>query len=130
MNQIVPQTTETQETSMLAIINNAVQSKDVDVQKMRELFELQKDFLKERARQAFSEAMNACQAEIDPIFRDAQNASNKSRYAKYEKVDAAIRPIYTKHGFSLSFGSDTPSAPGLIKVTCIVRHKLDRKSVV
>lgn len=123
MTQI--QTTEAPpETNMLAIIDAAVKSKDVDVAKMRELFELQKDFMKQKAQQAFAAAMTACQMEIAPIFRDSQNPSNKSKYAKYEKVDAAIRPIYTRHGFSLSFGSAAPSLPGNIKVTCVCRHSM------
>lgn len=109
---------------VLSIIERAVANPDIDVSKMRELFELQKDFMNLKAKQAFADAMNKCQAEIEPVFRDAQNPSNRSKYAKYETVDAAIRPIYTKHGFSLSFGSAAPSEPGSVKVTCIVRHSL------
>lgn len=111
------------DTGVLSIIERAVTNPDIDVAKMRELFELQKDFEKVRAQKAFAAAMTTCQAEIDPVFRESQNPDNKSKYAKYEKVDAAIRPIYTGHGFSLSFGSGTPDTPGNIKVTCVCRHR-------
>lgn len=115
----------TQDVDILSIISRAVADPNVDVAKMREMFELKKDFEALRAKQAFAAAMNKCQTEIEPVFRESSHANDsKKKYAKYEAVDAAIRPIYTKHGFSLSFGSDKPDTPGNIKLTCVCRHSM------
>lgn len=78
---------------------------------------------KERAAQAeerFNEAMNAAQAQIVPVARTVQNTQTKSFYAKLESVDAAIRPIYLSHGFSVAYNTVAPLMPGNIRVECEV----------
>jgi hypothetical protein len=75
------------------------------------------------ARQAeidFNEAMNRCQEEIQPVARETENKVTNSFYAKLEAVDAAIRPIYLKYGFSLSDDTVAPLVPGNIRVECRV----------
>jgi len=78
---------------------------------------------REQARQAMmvlNEALAAAQAEIAPVVRTALNPQTKSRYAKLEHVDEIIRPIYTAHGFSISFNTVPPLEPGNIRVACRV----------
>ena len=78
---------------------------------------------REQARQAmtvFNEALASAQAEIAPVVRTALNPQTKSRYAKLEHVDEIIRPIYTAHGFSISFNTVPPLEPGNIRVACRV----------
>ncbi len=78
---------------------------------------------RERAAQAeerFNETMNRCQAEIEPIARTAENKQTGSFYAKLEAVDAAIRPIYSRHGFAVKYNTVSPLTPGNIRVECAV----------
>lgn len=75
-----------------------------------------------QAEMAYNEAMNRAQAEIAPVARDAENSQTHSFYAKLETVDAAIRPIYLKHGFSLSYNTVAPLTPGNIRVECRCAH--------
>ena len=78
---------------------------------------------KERAAQAkerWTDAMNQAQAEIIPVARTVQNTQTKSLYAKLEAVDAAIRPIYLRHGFSVSYNTVPPLVPGNIRIECAV----------
>src|SRR5262245_37694576 len=58
-----------------------------------------------RAETAFNVAMNLAQKAMRPVAADAHNPQTKSNYASYEALDRALRPIYTEHGFSLSFNS-------------------------
>ena len=48
------------------------------------------------------------------IAADANNPQTRSRYASYFALDNAVRPIYTKHGFSLTFdtGDGAPDQHG------------------
>jgi ERF superfamily len=78
---------------------------------------------KEKAAQAeerFNDAMNAAQAEIAPVARTAENKQTNSFYAKLEAVDAAIRPVYLRHGFNVSFNTIPPLKEGNIRVECAI----------
>jgi hypothetical protein len=56
------------------------------------------------------------------VVRLAINTETRSKYATLEAVDAAIRPIYSKHGFALSF-TETPSDAAELKITCLVTRE-------
>lgn len=80
---------------------------------------------REQARQgevAYNMAMNAAQGEIQPVARDAENKQTNSFYAKLESVDKAIRPIYLRHGFSLSYNTVAPLIEKNIRVECRCAH--------
>lgn len=74
-----------------------------------------------RAAEAeFDNRMAEVQRELAPIRADMQNPQTKSNYASDVAIDAKIRPIYSKHGFALSFGTgDNPPADH-VRVTCRV----------
>jgi ERF superfamily len=79
---------------------------------------------REQARQAqseFSTAMSAAQSEMRAIVRDAVNDQTRSKWATLQAIDDAIRPIYTRHGFSLSFTEVANDGPDM-KIACIVRR--------
>lgn len=74
------------------------------------------------AERAYDEAMNAAQAEMAPIRADAANKQTNSRYATFVALDKALRPIYTRHGFSLSFDTGDGAPEGHVRVVCHVSH--------
>jgi hypothetical protein len=59
--------------------------------------------------------------EQEPVVRDAKNPHIGNKYARLETIDAALRPIYSKHGFSVRYGSE-PAADGRLHITCTVAH--------
>jgi hypothetical protein len=108
-------------TSLLNFVAQAVSDPSIDVGKLEALLRMQREILADDARQQFGRAMTACQAEIQPVVRDTANTQTGSKYAKLEKVDAAIRPIYTRHGFSLSFDEEPGDAQNMA-IACDVSH--------
>lgn len=70
----------------------------------------------------FNEALTACQSEIAPVFTNKENTSTHSRYATYDQLDRAIRPIYTKHGFAPSFDTEPTEKVDTVLVTCLLSH--------
>ena len=121
MNDIVKVSEPEQPDSLLAIIANAAQNPNVDVEKMAKLLAMKREIDAEKAKQAYNRALKSAQEEMGTIGYNKTNGQTKSGYATLEKIDRAIRPIYTKHGFSISY--DTGDAPdGMIKVLCIVAH--------
>lgn len=107
---------------IIAVIERASRDPNVDVAKMKELLQMQREIHAVEAEAAFNAAMRAAQAEMTPVIRDAENQHTRSRYALLETIDANIRPIYSRHGFALSFNSAPPSKPGLVRVICNVLH--------
>jgi hypothetical protein len=107
--------------SFMGIIAAAASGK-ADVAVIRELLAMAKDVQAMEARTAFNAAMKAAQEEIRPVVKDAENSHTRTRYALLETIDKRIRPIYTKHGFSLSFNSAPPAIPGSVRILCSVRH--------
>jgi hypothetical protein len=122
---IVPEFHERQAVSadpMLALFERAARDPTVDVDKMKQLFVLRKEIIDEENKRLFNAAMNAAQAEMSPIAVNMTNPQTHSKYASYNQLDRAIRPIYTKHGFSISFDEgDSPKADH-VRVLGIVAH--------
>lgn len=77
---------------------------------------------KRTAKQDFDDALRDAQDEMKPIVRDAENRETRSKYARMETIDKAIRPVYLRHGFSLSFGSIDAAQPGNVKIVCHMGH--------
>lgn len=100
----------------------AAQDPATDPAKAREFLSLLGDIQKQQAEAAFNVAMMEAQDEIKPVVRDAENSHTHSKYARLETIDARIRPIYAKHGFSLSFNSAEPRSKDAVRVLCDVRH--------
>lgn len=108
--------------TVLEIIAAVARDPHTDVAKLEQLLALQERIQAKEAEIQFSVAMKAAQDEMPTVYRESKNDSNQSRYTKLEKLDAAIRPVYTKHGFSLSFSGVEPWDKGKVRVKCVVRH--------
>jgi len=118
--QVVPQTED--------FLTRLARDKDVDASKVRELAEVWLKLREEQRREAaeeakrhFNAAMTAAQAEYPVMGRDAPNQQTKSRYARFETIWEDCRPIWTKHGLSVSFPSIT-TEKGDVRMSCRVRH--------
>jgi len=108
---------------MLAMIYRATKDPDVDATKMMQLMEMAERFEARHAQQAFNVAMIAAQDEMDPVRTDAANKQTSSRYATWAALDRAIRPIYSKHGFALSFDTGDGAPADYVRVLLYVMHK-------
>jgi hypothetical protein len=108
---------------LLAVIERAARDPNVDIDKMERLIAVHERVHTRNAEAEFNTAMADAQAEMRPVAADASNPQTKSRYASYAQLDRAIRPIYTNHGFSLSFDEGECDKPDHVRVLCYVAHK-------
>lgn len=109
--------------TMLAIITRAASDPAFDVEKLKALFELQRELMADQAAREYAAALNAAQAEVAPVVRASENSQTRSFYAKLEAIDKAIRPIYIRNGFSLSYNTVAPLVPGNIRIECLCSHR-------
>jgi hypothetical protein len=109
--------------AIISMIERASRDPAVDLDKMERLIRMRKEMVADEAERAFAVAMRSAQADMRPIGADATNPQTKSKYATYAKLDTVLRPIYTKHGFSLSFDEQDCPKPEHIRVVCYVSHE-------
>src|SRR5690606_9401338 len=107
---------------VLELISRIASDPSADIDKLKELMAMHREMETERAIKAFNAAMNAAQSEMGRISADATNPQTRSKYATYGKLDATLRPIYTRHGFALSFDEGEAPAPDYVRVLCYVSH--------
>jgi hypothetical protein len=108
--------------SLLEVIRRAAADPSVDMDKMERLLAMKERMDAREAETAFNQALNAAQAEVGRIAADATNPQTHSKYATYAKLDKVLRPIYTRHGFALSFDETDSPKPEHIRVLCHVTH--------
>lgn len=109
--------------ALLSFIERAAKDDSFDVAKFETLLRVRRDEAHDHSRRVFNAAMAACQSEMLPVLRNTPNKGVGGRYAKLEDIDQQMRPIYTRHGFSVRFGSASPPQPGWLRITCTVAHE-------
>jgi len=114
-------------TNPLAILSLAVE-KGAGIETIERLVALHSQMEEREAKAEFDQAMTAAQKEMEPVRTNADNPQTRSRYATYKAIDKMMRPIYTRHGFSLSFNTEDTASPDVVKIVCYVaRGKYERK---
>lgn len=110
--------------AVLTVIERAASNKDVDIEKLERLLAMQERILARNAESAFNSAMAQMQSELPTVTQRGQivvNGQVRSLYAKFEDINEAVKPILQKHGFAVSFKTDTSG--GTVKVTGVLTHR-------
>jgi len=119
---LAPQPQELLASTPMQLLSLAIQ-KESAIDVIERLAALQEKAQDRDAEMQFNEAMNAVQSELGRIAPDLTNPQTHSRYASYAALDKKIRPIYVKHGFSLSFDSGDSPIADTVRVICYVSHR-------
>jgi ERF superfamily len=104
------------------MIERASKDPEINIDKLQRLLDMRAQEYARIAILHYSEAMTACQAAMEAIRTDCANSQTRSRYASLAALDAAARPIYTRHGFSLSYDTEDCPKSDHVRVVCQVRH--------
>ena len=111
--------------SILAVIERAARSPDVDLDKMERLLNMHERIVERQAKASYSASLAQMQPELPMIgerggIKD-KNGNIQSRYALWEDVITQIMPILSRHGFALSFRTGNDS--GGVTVTGVLSHR-------
>lgn len=109
--------------AMLAVIERAAANPEVNIDKMERLLAMRERMEEREAKKAYNSAMRVAQEEMATIHQDMANTQTRSRYASYAALDKVIRPIYTKHGFSVEFDTGDDAPENHVRVICEVSHQ-------
>lgn len=91
----------------------------VDVDKLERLMAMNERMLERQAQAEFANALADMQNDL-PVVQERGNANGRYRYALWEDINSAIKPLLKKHGFSLSFRTDFTDG---IAVTGVLTHR-------
>ena len=109
---------------MLAVIARAAADPTIDVDKMERLLAMRERFEADQRRTSFMAALSLLEAQLPQIAKSGHvvvNGQLRSKFAKIEDVDRAIRPLCTEHGFAFSF--DSKPVAGGIEFSCTMSHR-------
>lgn len=107
---------------MMNLIQQIALNPDVQVEKMQAVINMRMQVFDKNAEIEYNKAMILAQQEMEPVVKTAENKQTQSMYAKLENIAKQCKPIWTKHGFALQFGTaDCPIADHY-RVTCEVSH--------
>jgi len=110
------------------MIERLASNKDVDVTKLEKIIELKERVLAHDARAAFNAAFSKMQPEL-PVIDEKGQIKNKdgtvrSKYAKLEDIQAAIKPVLAKYGFGIRHKTVWPDdKKGIIRIVGILTHE-------
>lgn len=105
----------------MTLLSQAVAA-GASIDTIERLSALAEKMMQRDAEVAFNKSMHLAQQEMRRIGADAVNPQTRSKYATYTKMDAALRPIYSKHGFSLRFKTADSPKPDHVRVVGILSH--------
>lgn len=117
----------TQTDSLLQVIAKAAVDEKVDADKLHRLIDAQERIMAFNARAAFNSDFAAMQPELPvietngEILLKGQRPGEGQKYAKFEDIQDAIRPVLANHGFAISFRNGYEGENVLI--TTILTHR-------
>lgn len=110
---------------MMSVIERVASNPDADITKLERLIDLKRSIDADRARTAFNTAFAAMQGKLPVIDERGAikvDGAVRSRYAKYEDIQAAIRPVLMEFGFSIRHRNEVLQN-GQLKIVGILSHR-------
>lgn len=124
MNQIttIEASDGQQATGLAAVLQQALMMPEQGVDRLERMWEMHKEMQDRDAVREYAAAMQRAQAAMPNIKKRGKNKQTNSQYALLEDINQQITPIYTREGFSLSFGTVRSELEGHVGIVCDVLH--------
>lgn len=119
----VPATTDT--AAIIQVIERAALNPNVDIDKMERLLQMQERIMERQAKAEYDADFAMMQQSL-PVINERggikdRNGNVQSKYALWEDINEAIKPVLAKYGFGISFR--TGHSDGKISVTGVLSHR-------
>lgn len=117
----VPQHLE--RTPVQAIYERAVRDPSIDLDRLERICDRLEAEKAQQREQAFYTSLNEAQKRMQKVVANKANSQTHSRYASYDALDGAVKPIYTGHGFGLTYDTEI-SSKGIdyLRVIAVLTH--------
>lgn len=106
--------------SLMGLLDYAVKNQSA-IEVIKELRAMQMFDAAKKAEREFNAALELAQNEVSEVVPDAKNA-NGGQYATFKALNSLLRPVYLRHGFTLSFNGAPSPNPEEVYILCKVSH--------
>lgn len=113
-NGVSPETS-----AVLATIERVCMNPEADLAKLSAMLDMQERILDRNARQAYTAAIAAMQEDMPEVVE--RGKAHNTKYATFEDINAAVRPVLMRHGFAITFRVHQEGAT--IRVTAVLSHR-------
>ena len=104
----------------MELYTRAAADKDFPLERLEKIMEMRNALIAKDNENAWIGSMAQAQKKMKAIVANAPNKQTSSRYATYDALDAAVRPIYSSHGFMLTFDTEDTDKQDNVRVVCFV----------
>jgi len=119
---------EKKETALELALAHVIQNpKDIDIEKLEKMLDLQERILNKKAESEYNVAMAAFQRECPVIvkkkkvdFTSKTGNRTKYDYAPFDEIVAQVKPLLAKHGLTYSFRTEYDNSS--MSMICIISH--------
>lgn len=115
--------------TLMAVIEKVAAMPDLDIDRIERLFSMHEKMVEREAETAYNSALSRAQSEMESVSVNKTNKHTNSKYANLEAVHSACKPIWTRHGFSVSAILQPSDLQNHVLVVCEVRHSAGFKRV-
>jgi hypothetical protein len=109
-------TLQSQPDTFMRLFERLATDPTIPLDRIEKLLDMQRDLEDRKAKDAYMASMALAQGEIKAVVADKDNKQTKSRYASYTALDDMVRPIYSKHGFALSYDTEDSEKPDHVRI--------------
>ena len=117
-----PPAVRSESATVLAMLDRMSADPAQPVERLEQMFALYQKVQADAARKAFMAAFVVAQAEMGHVVKNAHNPQTKSKYATHAAIDALIKPVYSKHGFAMSYDTADSPLADCVRVLCYLIH--------
>lgn len=118
-----PAPAPSQEQQVSNALLSAIQTGTLQPEQLHMVLDAQERILDRQAKQAYFADMALCQAEMPKTLKAKENKQTRSMYEDLGDLVETIKPVYTRHGFAVSFNSCGSSQEGWIGMKATVTHR-------
>lgn len=128
MSKLVPMPADaapvrSESATILSMLDRVAADPAQPVERLEQMFALYQKVQADAARKEFMAAFVAAQSEMAPVVKNAVNPQTRSKYATHTALDLMLRPVYTRHGFAMSFDTAESPLAAHVRVLCYLIHK-------
>ena len=117
-----PPAVRSESATVLAMLDRMSADPAQPVERLEQMFALYQKVQADAARKAFMAAFVLAQSEMSHVVKSTPNKATNSKYATHAAIDALIKPVYSKHGFAMSYDTAESPLADHMRVLCYLIH--------
>jgi hypothetical protein len=106
---------------VVSMLEKIMSDQTVSVERVEQAFAFYQKVEADQAKKAFTRDFVQAESEMEQIKKEAK--SDKGKYASFDALDGAMRPVYSKYGFAFSHTTELSSTPDNVLVVTYLIHK-------